>query len=66
MSADIGFSSEQRQMYFIELDELEERGEIFWSDDEEPFVSSGNTEIITIASDSETNDCKISCDRSPA
>ena len=59
MSADIEFSSEQRQMYFIELDELEERGEIFWSDDEEPFVSSGNTEIITIASDSETNDCKI-------
>ena len=34
-------------------------GEIFWSDDDIEFLSSSNVQIVTVASDSDSADCKI-------
>jgi len=47
-------------LYRPEWEDILESDEIFWSDDENVFVSSDNILTITVASDSDSNDNKIS------
>ena len=56
------FSNEYRDRDSMDIDtwrDILDSDEIFWSDDDIEFLSSSNVQIVTIASDSDSADCKI-------
>jgi len=56
------FSNEYRDRDSMDIDtwrDILDSDEIFWSDDDIEFLSSSNVQIVTVASDSDSADCKI-------